>query len=937
MIYLAGTDFSHLTDEEILNGIKALNIPDYIRTKSYGVDVRETLAQMTEMLMQLAYNQGMDPQEAQEFVYEINNKIDKGNVTMSDLTQEVKEALTGGAVAVVGVNSVGTINIEDKAVTSDKTNFIGTGKNILNPSYFIEGQVYNVTDGLKSSGNSVFHLIKASPNTTYAVNDKVISVVYFNKDKEPINATTSRILETSSATEYISVNVSKDGNYAQVEEGNVSTAYEQYYEFLLFDKEEENILEVSKAENLFNPAEARLSSQLKLSQGGIIVDDFLGGLATTGYIEVLPDQYYELEDYRSAHQVAQYDKDFNYLVGLEKKRFRTTADTKYVVFNFPEQQIENIIFQRTVNILDLHNFVKGQIIDSNGALVASASGASSTKRFDVEPNTTYNKNWTSGLGHAFYNSNGAFISYASGYSMTTPSNATQAIVNFGAQYDPKELTLIKDSEVEQYKPLTFSPYGAELLNVKSDDTVFKIGFDLDEETSKVERFDGFDNPEEVMKQFPFSQIRLCNVSKTPWGANKITYETEAGFKRDGSNGDVMVEIPKHYFKRYRITQGIAAKRYEFIELSGQPRDGFKIDPVFIEDGKELDYVYISAYDGHVDTITGDLVSWSGVQTDVSRPFTDYKYRANKKGSGFGLIDYRTISMLQRLFMILYADRNSQKVLGKGITEYSWQSNSECVARLTANNSNVIRINNNSNFKARGFAVNQIVQVREDGRLGEHSNPRKVLSVEVVDADYVDITFDGAPLNLVAGTSRIYTVPQMTGTTDSLNGLNGMGNYFDGRDGHEGIKFLGIENPWGSVWTFIDGLVFDELVTYVGENSTEYSITEYKNNYLPLAYKAPLQPNNTQDAREENEDFVKELSLDPQDISVMIPSKLGDGAGNQKMYSDMFYTRETGARVAVWGGGTDHSIRAGIFTLRATYDFDQNGWLLCGARIQFKNI
>ena len=121
---MAGTDFSHLTDDEILNGIKAMNIPDYIRTKSYGVDVRETLAQMTEMLMQLAYNQGMDPQQAKDWVSQLNNKIIKGQVTMSDLTQEVKEALTGGAVAVVGESAVGTENVKDNAITAEKTSFI---------------------------------------------------------------------------------------------------------------------------------------------------------------------------------------------------------------------------------------------------------------------------------------------------------------------------------------------------------------------------------------------------------------------------------------------------------------------------------------------------------------------------------------------------------------------------------------------------------------------------------------------------------------------------------------------------------------------------------------------------------------------------------------------------------------------------------------------
>ena len=120
---MAGTDFSHLTNEELISGIKALNIPNYIRSKAYGIDVRETLAQMTEMLMQMALNQGMTPQEAQDFLARFNNKITKGEVTMSDLSQEIKEAFTGGAVAVVGVNAVGTENIKDGAVTIQKMSF----------------------------------------------------------------------------------------------------------------------------------------------------------------------------------------------------------------------------------------------------------------------------------------------------------------------------------------------------------------------------------------------------------------------------------------------------------------------------------------------------------------------------------------------------------------------------------------------------------------------------------------------------------------------------------------------------------------------------------------------------------------------------------------------------------------------------------------------
>ena len=182
---MAGTDFSHLTSEELIKGIQSLKIPDYIRSKAYGVDVRETLAQMTEMIMQLAYNQGMDPQQAKEWVSQLNNKITKGQVTMSDLTQEVKEALTGGAVAVVGVGAVGTENVKDKAITIDKTNFGEMVKNNLLTGYTISNG-YLGSDGVTFVGSSAYRspteLIPVSPNTTYGHNFYNLNIYDANRN-----------------------------------------------------------------------------------------------------------------------------------------------------------------------------------------------------------------------------------------------------------------------------------------------------------------------------------------------------------------------------------------------------------------------------------------------------------------------------------------------------------------------------------------------------------------------------------------------------------------------------------------------------------------------------------------------------------------------------------------------------------------------------------
>ncbi|HJA91280.1 MAG TPA: hypothetical protein H9948_10885 [Candidatus Jeotgalibaca merdavium] len=63
------------------------------------------------------------PTNGSGLVEQVANKIDKGNVTMGDLTQEVKLAMTGGSVAIVGENAVGTENIKDGSITTDKLGF----------------------------------------------------------------------------------------------------------------------------------------------------------------------------------------------------------------------------------------------------------------------------------------------------------------------------------------------------------------------------------------------------------------------------------------------------------------------------------------------------------------------------------------------------------------------------------------------------------------------------------------------------------------------------------------------------------------------------------------------------------------------------------------------------------------------------------------------
>ena len=120
---MAGTDFSHLTNDELIEGIQALKLPDYIRSKAYGVDVRETLAQMTEMTIQLGINMGLSPDEALEMVKKIQG-ID-AQLAQTATKTEV-QAVSSNVSNIIANNGDGTKDSEVVALRTDNKGHVYT-------------------------------------------------------------------------------------------------------------------------------------------------------------------------------------------------------------------------------------------------------------------------------------------------------------------------------------------------------------------------------------------------------------------------------------------------------------------------------------------------------------------------------------------------------------------------------------------------------------------------------------------------------------------------------------------------------------------------------------------------------------------------------------------------------------------------------------------
>lgn len=660
-------------------------------------------------------------------------------------------------------------------------------------------------------------------------------------------------------------------------------------------------------------------------------------------------------------QHAYYDSNFDFISGESSRVYTTPSNCAYVSMNiefsdltglqveegtistpyedftimlkkqgFKDKSIsvESTDFtKRSVNLLDKTKVVWGHVINSNNGN-SSQSSVSYNCHSDyiaVLPNENYRKNISNVNQVAFYDGSFKFISGTIGTEWTTPSNCAYVRINLDGRYI--DITMLSLADYTAYEP-----YGVEFeQSSKDEDKSLKIAYHMTAPTSECHRLDGLQSIDDVAKTYPFSEIKLCNVSKTAWGATKIIYEGEAGFKRDGSNGEVMSEIPKHYFKRWR------KDAMEYISISGQQKDGYQLDPAFIEDGKELDKIYVGVYDGSV--VDDKLVSRSGTHTDAGHSITEYRDLAKANGKGFGLYDYRTYAMLQRLFMCYFADRNSQSVLGMGLSMYTFQTGHETVAKLTESNTNKIRIDHTlGHYQTRGFAVGMVVTVSPEGTYGL-KNYRTVTALNQVDETYTDVVFTGNPVDIVEGVSRVYSIPQNSGATDSVVGHTGVSNKFDGRDGHEAVKFLHIENLWGNVWTLVDGYLSSSLVSYVGENMEDYSsdISEIKAKYLPLATKIPLQPNNVQSALEDTQIFIRANLMDGLHPAYMLPDLLGGGATPNTMYSDPFYSHESGDRVMAVGGGIDHWYRGGLFSQRVWFTLAQRDFILLGARLIYKPI
>lgn len=202
--------------------------------------------------------------------------------------------------------------------------------------------------------------------------------------------------------------------------------------------------------------------------------------------------------------------------------------------------------------------------------------------------------------------------------------------------------------------------------------------------------------------------RRCNLSDD---GEVLAYFGDNNFKADGSNGQVMVEQPKFYYRVVPLktekiggADGYHLRKARYY-ISDTPKAGFKVHPAFVHNGVEVNKIYLSAFEGCIydtsagayllndeqiaDFNTDRLSSIAGVKPCSGKnqqlTITNVQKLAQNRGAGWAQMTIRSISATQLLFAIEYGGFNSQSSLGNGIASKSGGSAGNTGSTVSAGN------------------------------------------------------------------------------------------------------------------------------------------------------------------------------------------------------------------------------------------------------------
>ena len=416
--------------------------------------------------------------------------------------------------------------------------------------------------------------------------------------------------------------------------------------------------------------------------------------------------------------------------------------------------------------------------------------------------------------------------------------------------------------------------------------------------------------------YPYNACRPCNIKED---RTVTAYLGDANFSWDGDNGDVMLEMPLCYTSRYFETDSDGVE-WEYRWVSSAPVDGLHINPAFVDGDNISEKVYIPIFNGSAgksesgekDVIRS--IAGAAPLTEVTR--ATLRTRSRNKGEGWQLDDIWNMFLLDHLFIIMFAGTQAQRILGAGRTQMSYDGNCKALKAKAATNCITIATD-----KAAQFFVGQQVGIGTSA--GSHSVAwyRTITefktSTEVEAA--TEIYFDGDPVD-IAENNVIWSCVQKTGETTAMRSPNGCLEDPEGPTGaklggRRAVRFLWIEDWFGNMWQFRDGVNIQNRQHFCCNKRSSYADDTYTGDYKKVGYKCPTENG-----------YIKKMGFDSLHPEYEMPVEMGGGA--DAYIGDYYYQSEGGTLVLSGGDVIDAAI-AGPFYRNCDNGTGATYWSLGG--------
>ena len=405
--------------------------------------------------------------------------------------------------------------------------------------------------------------------------------------------------------------------------------------------------------------------------------------------------------------------------------------------------------------------------------------------------------------------------------------------------------------------------------------------------------------------YPYNSVKPCNVAED---MSVNAYLGDADFQWDGSNGDVMLEVPQVYTARYFETDSDGVK-WEYRWVAAGPVGRCHLDHAFTDGDRQSEKIYIPIFPGSLNTEGTKLESKAGVFPVHNKTRAQFRTLCTAKGDKWCLDDVWTMHLLDTLFIVMFASTNAQSILGAGRTEFP-EDGTKGLA-LQERTGNYITVEKTYGNR---FAVGQGISIGAGLWSQSLAADRRVTKIE--DSSEVEnavcVYFDGDPV-AIKTTSVLWSSLQPTGATIDMASPNGR---IEGKtNGMSAIRFLWIEDWFGNMWQFRDGDNIKNWQHYYCNKRSSYADKVYEGDYFKVGYEAA-----------KANGYVKEFGYDPEWPEIEICT---DATGSSNTYFPDYYYQAEGGELVISGANVYIGSIAGPFYRNCINGSGNSNWNIGG--------